>query len=118
MNTLEQVYLIMFGICLIIVIIADIKCRRNAGAPYKFEAPPKPPTPSKFKKGDVIEEIGVPVRNIKKVTGFYVTDTGVSMTTLVTIESYGQKVEQRNQSSVPYCTVVVNTYYKKINYIE
>lgn len=115
MDKLEQMFLVLFFIWLGYLIYTNWKCNRYHRLP-KVTTPEDPVSriKSKFEVGDYIQELHAPV--IKKVTGFYVTEKGSHMTTAITVETYGYKVEQRNQSSTAYCTVALNTYYKKIEY--
>lgn len=108
MDWMEKIYLIMFTVTICIVAYSHYKCKKLS----KLK-----PLPLKFKKGDYIQEIGLP-GNIKQITGFYVTESGQSMTTVITHKVNGQQVELRNQSSQAYATVVINQYYKKIEYGE
>lgn len=71
---------------------------------------------SKFEVGDYIQNLSAPY--IKKVTGYFVKEDGTHMTTVVAVENFGNKVEQRSQSSTAYSTVALNTYYKKIDCVE
>lgn len=117
MDKTEQTFIILFCIWIVYLIYTNWKCKQKPfdGFPeFKTPEPPPMKVKSKFQVGDYIQDTNAPV--IKKVTGFYVTEGGTHMTTVVAVENYGHKVEQRNQSSTPYSTVALNTYYKKIDY--
>jgi len=123
MDILEKIYLVMFTICICIIAYSNYKCMMSDTSRFNmYKMNPSPglkklnKIKSKFEVGDYIQDTNAPV--IKRVTGFYVTDSGNHMTTVVAVENFGNKVEPRNQSSAAYSTVALNTYYKKIDYVE
>lgn len=119
MDILEKIFIILFLLVMLYVIYMNWKCGKGY---HTIPKPPvsevkTPPAPiSKFEVGDYIEDSVN--RSILKVTGFYITESGKHMTTAISVENSGYKVEQRNQSSTAYSTVALNHYYKKIDYAK